>query len=422
MFIRILSFTCALSYYPLVYWSLEGMETGLLTLLLFLSILSALNYTRKHNRSQLFLMAICLGLAFLTRMDSGIFALLTFLFVLIETYKVKSAKTDITQIVSASGVYALFVAGLLAFRLAYYGELFPNTYILKLTGMSTVARIRNGIGFVMPFLKVSTFPLLLASADLIFSFQKKKLFLLSLALAAIGYQIWIGGEPWNYWRIMSPVMPIVFLLFVRAVTVIVSILSKTTFYKDYLLPNTIFPGRYVAQLIVIILTLIGLWKANSQFLKEIFFVSNPYTTSENKNHVNTAIALNELTTDDATVGVIWAGAIPYYTGRVAIDFLGKCDRYIAHLPPETSDKVEWIGMRSIPGHNKYDLNYSIVKRRPTYVQDLAWGSQDVSEWAKKYYVEIQYKGVSLFLLKNSSAVHWGKADAPSLHHYVKDIP
>ena len=40
----VLAFLCALSYYPLVYWTLMGMETGLLTVLLSLSVLSALRY------------------------------------------------------------------------------------------------------------------------------------------------------------------------------------------------------------------------------------------------------------------------------------------------------------------------------------------------------------------------------------------
>src|SRR5918998_6930182 len=39
-----LAFLCALSYYPLAYWTLMGMETGLLAVLLSLGVLAALKY------------------------------------------------------------------------------------------------------------------------------------------------------------------------------------------------------------------------------------------------------------------------------------------------------------------------------------------------------------------------------------------
>ena len=71
------------------------------------------------------------------------------------------------------------------------------------------------------------------------------------------------------------------------------------------------------------------------------------------------MALNEITTSDASVGVLAAGVIPYYTGLRATDFLGRTDKYIASLPADLSGAVGWNGMYSVPGHNKYDLAYSI---------------------------------------------------------------
>jgi len=65
-------------------------------------------------------------------------------------------------------------------------------------------------------------------------------------------------------------------------------------------------------------------------------------------------------------------------------------------------------MNSVPGHNKYDLNYSIKTLQPTYVQQLNWGTQDLTEWAKDKYVKVAFVGGSLFLLKGSPAVSWGK--------------
>jgi hypothetical protein len=68
-------------------------------------------------------------------------------------------------------------------------------------------------------------------------------------------------------------------------------------------------------------------------------------------------------------------------------------------------------MKSVPGHNKYDLNYSIIKLQPTYALCFAWGGQDITQWATTHYVQVQYKGIPLNLLKDSNDVHWERAVA-----------
>jgi len=148
--------------------------------------------------------------------------------------------------------------------------------------------------------------------------------------------------------------------------------------------------------------------ANVRFLPEISLLIKPFTASRNQDNVNDAIVLSQLTTSDATVGLYWAGSIPYFADRRAIDFLGRSCKYIAHLPPDVSGKTGWVGMRSVPGHNKYDLNFSIKILQPTYVQGLKWGTQDLSQWAETRYVKVEYDGGSLLLLKNSPAVLWSK--------------
>jgi hypothetical protein len=409
--VRVLVFFCVLFYYPLAYWSLMGMETGLLTLLLLLGVLSAFNYTKTRNPSNLFWVAGYLGLAFLTRNDSIIFALLIMSYIFWETFKQKTDRKILWQLLATIGLYFLFVVGQLVFQYLYYGEWLPNTYTLKLSGMPLLVRIKGGIGFVTPFLIVTAFILVLSSLDLIFDFTQRKLVLLSLGLSAIAYQIYVGGDPWNYWRIMSPTMPLLIILFISAINAVIHAISNTQIFSGYFLRNPIFPRKYMAGALVITFTLIGMLSANRVFLPEISLVSTPYQASANQKNVQTALAINQLTTSDASIGILWAGSIPYYTDRRAIDFLGKSDRYIANLPPDLSGKVSWSGMKSVPGHNKYDLNYSIKTLKPTYVQDFKWGQDDLSKWSKTNYVLIKYDGVFLSLLKDSPAVLWGKINA-----------
>jgi hypothetical protein len=77
-----------------------------------------------------------------------------------------------------------------------------------------------------------------------------------------------------------------------------------------------------------------------------------------------------------------------------------------------SGKVDEYGMSRAPGHNKYDLRYSIKTLKPTYVQGFQWGKQDLSQWAESKYVQVEYEGIYLYLLKDSPAVLWDELYAP----------
>jgi arabinofuranosyltransferase len=410
-FLKILSFFGILFYYPLIYWSLMGMETGLLALLLLLSILSAFDYEGNRNLFSLFLTSGYLGLAYLTRNDSIIFAVLIWSYIIWQIPNKRINFKNLFRILSSICSYFIFVIGQFVFQYLYYGEWEPNTYTLKLTGMPLMARLANGIGFIKLFLLEISILLILSLVDMIFKFRKRKLLLLSLVLSAIAYQVYVGGDSWNYWRIMSPTIPLLIILFIIAINSIVLTLNSAQPFRVIFYTSNSF-RRNITQILSVSLTLIGLLSANVRFLGEISFLNGPYQASDNQNNVNTAIALSQLTTNDATVGVYWAGSIPYFTGRKAVDFLGKSDQYIAHLPPDMSGNISRYGMNSVPGHNKYDLNYSIKDLSPTYVQGFVYGLQDLSQWAKTKYVRVEYNGVSLFLLKNSPSVLWGKIGAP----------
>lgn len=406
--LRVFAFLCPLLYYPLAYWSLMGMETGLLTLLCLLGILAALKYTENHNPNLLLPVAICFGLAYLTRNDSAIFALLAWLYLAHDIWSKNTNRKDIAWLTSAIGVYGLFIIGQALFQYSYYGELLPNTYFLKLTGMPLADRLNNGAGFVMPFLLGAAYILAASSLYVFGGFRSNRLLLLSIPFAALGYQVYVGGESWPYWRILSPTMPLLFILFICAIASFVDSLASMAAVRGLLTRAPESTVKYAVESCIVLLILTGLLLANAKFLDQMALLSKPFQVHGNRENVNAAIAINQLTTSDATVGVLWAGAIPYFTGRKAYDFLGKNDSYIARLPPDVSGKIGWNGMNSVPGHNKYDLNYSIKTLLPTYVEKFEWGSQDLTEWAKDKYVKVGFAGGSLFLLKDSPAVFWGK--------------
>jgi len=156
--------------------------------------------------------------------------------------------------------------------------------------------------------------------------------------------------------------------------------------------------------VAIACTIATVLSANVRFLPEIGLVRRPYLTAKNAENINTALTLDRLTEPDASIGVVFAGTIPYYLDRRAIDFLGKSDRYIARLPPDVSGRVSWNGMISVPGHNKYDLHYSIEHLEPTYVEVDRWGGQDVSASVAAAYALVDCGGLKLRLRRDSPAV------------------
>ncbi|MAG35254.1 MAG: hypothetical protein CL878_03255 [Dehalococcoidia bacterium] len=404
--LSVLAFLGALAYYPLAYWSLLGMETGLLTLLLSLSILSAFRYGRAGGWLALYGTAALLGLAYLTRPDSVVPASLILLYILWEVRRSQAGRLVVLSTIGVLALYLVFPVAQALFRWSYYGELLPNTYLLRLVGVPLAERISNGIGFNKGFFQAITPLLVIAGIGVVFNFRKEKLLLTAPIVALVGYQIGVGGDPWPYWRLLAPAIPLLLVAVSHEVVLLAGLLVESAPWRDYLLRNPIVPSRHVASMLAALVVLLLLYRLNAPFMEELVLLQRPFQTDAQRANVNTAVLINKVTSCDATVGVLWAGAIPYYSGRMAVDFLGKSDRHIARLPPDLSGAVAWSGMSSVPGHNKYDLTYSIGVRQPTFVQQFQWGRQDLSDWTRSRYVEVHHGEYRLYLRKGSPAVHW----------------
>jgi arabinofuranosyltransferase len=409
-----LAFLCALSYYPLLYWSLMGMEIGLLAVLLSLSALCALRYARDCRPTQGVLLSVSLGLAFLTRPDTLVLAVPIFVYAFFAARKSERSPSLYT-LLAMVGLYASFVAGQELFRWYYYGEWLPNTYTLKVSNIPLSSRIENGIKFVTPFLKEVSALLIVVGAGLVFAFRRDKLFLVSIFVALVCYQVWAGGDVSINWRLLSPAVPIMLVLGVHGIFLALQHhVSAASVGRGYLLHTPTSLRWHVPGFVACLLVLVMLLSVNLRFLPEIAMLRDFTDVRVNEERVNIALAIERFTKPDAKVGVFDAGAIPYYTGRPAIDFLGKADRRIAQLAPDPSGfpKMEFFGSKiNNPGHNKYDLGYSIIELRPTYVRGFVWGGQNALGWAQSEYVMVVYKGTILNFHRDSEDVRWDDIEA-----------
>ena len=393
----ILVFACVLLYYPLSSWTLMGMETGLLALLIMACAWFGLRWVSHARGADLTRMALAAGLAFLARNDSLALSAVIFAYVSLVACWRSRDRGKLFAIAHAAGLVALFVLAQTAFRCAYYGELLPNTYFLKLTRYPLSVRLIDGGRFVLEFLG-QTWPLFVLAGIAVWrGFRPERIFLSSLMLTALAYQVYVGGDPWSTWRMIAPAMPALFILAAAGGVAFVLYIRRLA------------ASRY-ALAVAALLTLIPLWFSDLPFLPDMAVRGPTSAAIANRTNTNAAIAINALTRPGASVGVIWAGTLPYYVDRYAVDFLGKSDPYIARLDADVSGSSGWGNQISIPGHNKYDLDYSIVQRRPTYAQAFAWGYATVRPYFVENYARLEYHGAmgtkTVFLLKDSPLVCW----------------
>jgi hypothetical protein len=104
---------------------------------------------------------------------------------------------------------------------------------------------------------------------------------------------------------------------------------------------------------------------------------------DDENKVREALWIRAATPADARIAVVWAGTVPYFSHRRAIDLLGKNDPVIAH------GRARQLFS---PGHDKWDYEYSIGQLQPDLVIELwkdtphdrrqmrAWGYEHVGDY------------------------------------------
>lgn len=363
------AFVAVLAYYPLSYWTLMGMETGLLTVILLGATLQVLRH-EDDGRFQWTLVMLLAG-AVLTRPDAVVPASVLLLF---RAAGLPSGRRRSVRWESAA--IAALLGGLTALRLAYFGEPLPNTYYLKMEGYPLAVRCARGLRFVLPFLAWMSPALGLAARGVIVRRDRRTLLLAAISASALLTQVWVGGDAWPRWRMLCPAVPLILILMIEGASSLRDAAAS--------------PAARRAMAAAVSL---GLVVANGAFVRELFLASYPFSVTDNQANVTAGLELARICAPTARVGVFYAGTVPYYSGLPAVDFLGKCDRRIAHLPPDLSLAV---------GHNKYDLQYSIVEQQPDYVEKFQWAREDLSAFAQENYVRVN----GLWLRRGSPNVRW----------------
>lgn len=458
-----LAFACAFLYYPLLYWVLMGMETGLVAVMLMAALVETIALVKRGRAKDLRWLALISGLAYLTRADTAVFTVPLFAVACLAEIR---SRRRMRLLAFAALMFFSFPLAQQAFRLAYYGTTLPLTYILKVSGVPLGVRVHDGILYVREFLQQTHLLFPVAVVAIVLVFRRERLVPLLAIAGLVLYNIYVGGDGLDYYRLMAPSVPVVlvgvcvsiyelaywasrrhlgaireglqaplhsalrlagrsrrglqlaFAAFLAATSVLVDLtgMSDRGFGAEQQLVLAIavvlafvaaFAGEWNIPSLVTtaLLTALAFTANDRRFHQEILLAERPYQAPENGVMINTANALREVLREDATIGVIWAGTIPYYSSFRAIDYLGKNDPYVAHLAPRLGGADSSGDRITRPGHNKYDLDYSIGILKPTYSQDLKWGSDSPGAYATDY-VLVNYGFITLYLRRGADAVRW----------------
>ncbi len=400
-------------YYPLNVWSLHGLEVGLLILITSAAILMVIRGLEDGKFS--FWLYILLGASTLVRIDMLALGLATWGFLVIFD-PVNRRKHLIWGFLILAG----FMMGQTLLRWLYYGDFLPNTYYLKMTGISPLLRIKRGIYVFVKFVwNFNIILFLLPFLLLIFRRDKAVLYLFLIFAVQVAYSIYVGGDAWEHRggsnRFFSVVMPAFMILFVLTLDELrIAILDRFHLGNPKFGFKWLEPLSEIALVLFTILSLLNFNALLDTLSLQYSFLQKPtiYTIGEEK-VLRMALFVRDITDEDARILVFAAGGLPYYSQRYSYDMLGKSDRVIAHEEMRYDPSKPIIDLR--PGHSKWDYAHSIKNLEPDVIPEIWPGTLEEAQPYLQDYTIIQMEEFKrwlpngiMYVRTASPHVNWDK--------------
>lgn len=409
--VRTIATTFVLFCYPLVFWTLRGMEVGLLTLLLLATALATAQADITNVTRAGAVVAIALLFGVVTRLDFVVFV------PVLLTGAVWQHRGRVRRVLVACGAVGALVgvAGQELFRRWYYGEWTPNTYALKLGGTTIGERVTRGGGVVLYLVMTGIGLALIAtwwawqaargSRDARDGHGARGVIGLSVGLAAAAgvYAVSVGGDAWEWYRYADRYLtPAVVLLLVTAaaglargasldgrsrvrvavpVVVVAALVGAgvvpqgrtvlglpATAVVTGLLPAApllfayalLRRGRHGARVTVVLLAFAVAAQVSLPALAS-WTRFDAAQVDVDATGARLGLTLRAFTRPDASIAISSAGAIAYFARRPAFDILGKMDPVVAREPIHP-------GWYFFPGHMKWDYSVTLARRPDVFGQ------------------------------------------------------
>jgi hypothetical protein len=398
-------------YLPLNSWAIQGMEVGVLAFLVTLAVLYAIRMIEEGRFSVK--PYLILGCSTFIRIDMSVVfaALLLFLLWAMPRGRRKHVLTGVV-------ILGVVLVAQTAFRMWYYGEALPNTYYLKLAGYPFLLRVFRGFYVAAKLVGGASWVFFLLPLIVILLRRDVKMMLLGwLFVAQVLYSIYVGGDAWETWggsnRYICVVMPVFFLLLAESLRQVGSYLGIGTADRSRIERLPAFVGRHPQRVggVIIVLALLSFNSIQGPIaLTEWLLLSRPFHVDRNEKMVERALLLREITTSDARLGIVWDGAIGYFSERHCISMLGKNDYKIAREPMRTYPLPGGL-VAFLPGHMKWDYGYSIGELKPDIVVQFWMNQEEAAKYLQASYVRAKVGEFTLDFLEDSPNVRWDRVRA-----------
>lgn len=385
--------------FPTVYWTLRGMEVGLVALLgTVIAVLLVLPARRESLRTALVCATCLAGVA--TRFD---FIVIAFGAVAGLVLAQRRVTRRATETLLATAIAAVLV---LAGQHAYYGSALPNTYTLKMSGTDVWTRCMRGLaasGKVLPVLLLVALCVVVAAASDRGTRRSLVCVCATSFFAVSAYTVYTGGDAWEndmLSRFHASVLPL-------AVVAVCATFGDRAVIRRLgrlrlVIPSTVVPATVAAGLTVnpdgfsgtrfvpVLVTtsaacVLFVWACSRRVprgaaasilpvvlgaVSVIPFSAgsagawmqvrahDPLLARTNHHVTATAATLRVITGDSAVIATVWAGVPAYQSRRRMIDILGKNDVVVASMPR----RAEFF-----PGHDKWDYVHSVRRQSPDVV-------------------------------------------------------
>jgi len=330
-------------YYPLAFWTLRGLETGLQTLLLLAGTIFAVRLHAGDDARARSGLAVVTALLLLVRPDGAVPVAILLAGVALGTPPGRRRSAVAPALITGVVVAALHTLG----RMAYYGDPLPNTYYLKATGIPLGERIDRGAFSLFELVRLHLYPLLVVLAAGALLLRGRSRFapaLLGALLAGqCAYSVLVGGDAWEWMdysnRFIAPAVPAGFVAAAWA--------AGTAARRA---------GR-AAGVVMLLVAALLLGATNAGPVR-LWWRDGAFHATDDAEMARLGVALRRATDESVVPAVVWAGGVPYFAHRTCVDLLGKNDPVIAKGPTRGP---------FVPGHDKWDYRHSIGELRPDIV-------------------------------------------------------
>jgi len=423
--------------YPLTYWTLRGMEVGALTFFCLLLLRATVNHIRDGRVRISFSMILPIVLGIATRFDFAIFCV-----VAVAALLLWGPAYIKMRLVALYGVIIVATAGMVCLaQKLYWGSWLPNTYHLKMDGVSPIDRISRGLASSA---KTSVLFAIIAIAVISQlrskEFERRVVLIASAMFVAMAaYAVYIGGDAWEaemFNRFYATILPLVPLIvglsfntvrkrittaFISLAVLVTSIGAGVTVNPFGFSDKHFYIVAIVSIASAVIVFLVSFIPRDGPMagavVAAVCLIVSAYPMAQQQRNSDLLLArtnlfvtesvetMRDTTETGASIGTIWAGVPTYYSHRTMLDLLGKNDTFIATSAPHGE---------FFPGHNKWDYDYSIGKLQPdvifqTFDRDIEKNLHErIANWGYNKMCPITgtFGSRGYYYRTNSSQIKW----------------